>query len=94
MPAIQTFYEEFGSDATIVGIAFKASEAEVQTLVDQQGLTFPNIYDPSGAIPAAYSAGVPHYVFLDKAGRIADYFPGAPPDATVIKERIEQLLSE
>ena len=96
MPAIQTFHDEFGgSDAAIVGVAFGASEAEVRALVDQQGLTFPNVYDSNGALPVAYAvSGVPNYIFLDKAGRIANEIRGAPHDVNYIRELLVELKHE
>ena len=96
MPAVQEFHEEFnGVDADIVGIAISAPEPEVRALIDKQGLTFPIAYDPAGQLANVYGvSGVPFYIFIDKAGRIAHTIPGAPADVNVIKERISDLRAE
>ena len=91
---MQTFHEEL-DDAAIVGVAFGASEAEVSELINGQGLTFPNVYDPHGSVPATYEVGgVPNYIILDKSGRIAYEIRGAPRDLNSIKERLVELGRE
>ena len=77
-----------------MGIADSASEAEVRALIDRQGLTFPNIYDPEKGLRTQYAAGIPTYVFLDKAGRIAYKMPGAPRDVNIIKAVLVALQQE
>ena len=39
-------------------------------------------------------SGVPFYIFIDKAGRIAHTIPGAPTDVNTIKNWIEDLQAE
>lgn len=96
MPAVQGFHEAFNeADADIVGVAISALEPEVRALIDQQGLTFPMAYDPAGQLANVYGvSGVPFYVFIDKAGRIAHTIPGAPTDVNAIKDRIADLRAE
>ena len=90
-------HEEFNDNGpNIVGIAHASLEFEVRTMVDELGLTFPNIYDLHGRLPAAYDAstGVPSYFFLDKELRIAHEIRGAPGDVNVIKEKLIELQRE
>ena len=79
-----------------MGIAHAAPEFEVRALVDELGLTFPNIFDGYGRLPAAYDAstGVPSYFFLDKNLRIADQIRGAPRDVNIIREKLMELQRE
>ncbi len=96
MPSVQGFHEDYnGVDADIVGIAISAPEPEVRALIEKQGLTFPVAYDPAGQLSSVYGvSGVPFYIFIDKAGRIAHTIPGAPNDVNTIKNWIEDLQAE
>ena len=96
MPAVQGFHEEYhGVDADIVGIAISAPEPEVRALMDKQGLTFPIAHDPAGQLATVYGvSGVPFYIFIDKAGRVAHTIPGAPTDVNTIRNWIEDLNTE
>ena len=96
MPAVQDFHEEFnGVDADIVGVAISAPEPEVRALIDKQNLTFPIAYDPAGKLANVYNvSGVPFYIFIDKAGRVAHTIPGAPADVNAIRDWIEDLKAE
>ncbi len=96
MPAVQNFHEEFGgAGADFVGVAISAPEPEVRALIDKQRLTFPIAYDPAGQLANVYGvSGVPFYIFIDKAGRVAHTIPGAPANVNVIKERISDLGAE
>ena len=63
--------------------------------MEKQGLTFPIAYDPAGQLSSVYGvSGVPFYIFIDKAGRIAHTIPGAPTDVNTIKNWIEDLKAE
>lgn len=96
MPSVQGFHEDYnGVDADIVGIAISAPEPEVRALIEKQGLTFPVAYDPAGQLSSVYGvSGVPFYIFIDKAGRIAHTIPGAPTDVNTIKNWIADLQAE
>lgn len=80
----------------IVGVAYEDAESAVRSMVAEYELTFPNLYDPDGVVPVAYEADVtmPHYVFLDKKGRIAERINGAPRDVQVIKNILVELRTE
>lgn len=63
--------------------------------MDKQGLTFPVAYDPAGQLSGVYGvSGVPFYIFIDKAGRIAHTIPGAPSDVNTIRDLIQGLQAE
>ncbi len=63
----------------VLGVSqFNTTESETVAFVDRVGLSFPNIYDASAQLAAAYGVnGVPTYVFLDKQGRVAHTSVGA-----------------
>ncbi len=96
MPSVQDFHEEFdGTGADGVGVAISAPEPEVRALIDKQDLSFPIAYDPAGQLSSLYGvSGVPFYIFIDKAGRVAHTIPGAPADVNAIRDWIEDLKAE
>ncbi len=62
--------------------------------VERNGLTFPNFYDPDGAVATAYGIqGVPSYVFLDKEGHIAHRSSGAQ-GVGLIERVLDDLTAE
>ncbi len=75
----------------VIGVSqFRTTYADTVAFVERHELTFPNIYDPEAAVATAYGVnGVPSYVFLDKAGRIARTSTGARG-----VELIEAVLNE
>ena len=81
MPAVAALYREELLDAgvDIIGVSqFNTTEVATREFVERNELTFPNFYDPDAAVASAYGIrGVPSYVFLDKAGRVARTSAGA-----------------
>lgn len=81
MPAVGSLYRDqlSGAGIHVIGVSqFNTTEAASKEFVAQHNLTFPNLYDPDGAVASAYGIrGVPSYVFLDKEGRIARTSSGA-----------------
>ncbi len=81
-----------------MGLAYMATEDEVRALTDELQITFPNVYDPDPyqKVAVAFDAtgGVPRYVFLDKAGRIAHTIRGAPHDVNDISKVLLDLQQE
>ena len=79
----------------IVGVSqFNTSEAETRAFVERNGLSFPNLYDANAELARVYGVpGVPTYVFLDKAGRIAHRSVGAR-GVPLIQSRLNDLLQE
>ena len=65
-------YETTYRDACVhvLGIAqFNTSEDEVVQFANDNGLSFPNVYDGEAALADAYGIdGIPAYVFLDDHG--------------------------
>ena len=81
MPVVAERYREKFKTAgiNVIGVSqFRTTEADTIAFVERNRLTFPNIYDGQAQLASAYGIqGVPSYVFLDKAGRIAHRSAGA-----------------
>jgi len=93
LPAVASLYRDDLLDAgvDVIGVSqFNTTEVATREFVELHELTFPNFYDPDGAVATAYGIrGVPSYVFIDKEGRIARTSSGARG-----VELIEAILGE
>ena len=96
-PALEKLYRDDLLDAgiDIIGVSqFNTTKADTTSFVEENRLTFPNIYDPNSAIATAYGIrGVPSYVFLDKHGRIAHRSSGAR-GVQLIESVLNELAAE
>ena len=73
---------------------FNTTKGEAEQFVSEHGLTFNNIFDEEEGIARKYDVqGVPHYVYIDRQGRIARQTAGAR-GVQVISSILEQLVSE
>ena len=73
---------------------FNTSTQEAQEFEKQNKITFPSIFDEQALIASKYEVtGVPHYVYIDKKGRIATSTSGARGIA-VIEDILQALLKE
>lgn len=97
MPAVAALYREEleAAGIDVVGISqFNTTEAATIDFVERNELTFPNLYDDAALLAGVYQVpGVPTYVFLDKAGRIAHTSSGARGVA-LIESVLTQLAEE
>ena len=97
MPALQELYQQKLEDlgVEIVGITqFNTTKGDAQRFVSEHGLTFDNIFDEEAGIARRYDVqGVPHYVYIDRQGRIARETAGAR-GVQVINSILEQLVAE
>ena len=97
MPVVASLYrdklEAAGID--VIGVSqFNTTEADTVEFVEQNRLTFPNVYDERAELAQAYGIqGVPSYVFIDKEGRIAHVSSGAR-GVELIDSWLDQLLVE
>ena len=97
MPAVQQLYERKLREqgVRIVGVTqFNTTPDQAERFVAEHGLTFPNIYDQEAGIARKYDVqGVPHYVYIDRHGRIARETAGAR-GVQVIDAIMAQLVME
>ena len=97
MPALQGLYQQKLQDlgVEIVGITqFNTTKGEAERFVSEHGLTFNNIFDEEAGIAKKYDVqGVPHYVYIDRQGRIARQTAGSR-GIGVIEDILQALLNE
>ena len=97
MLALQSIYQDKlkSQGVKIIGVTqFNTSHQEAQAFEEQNKITFPSIFDEQAVIATTYGVtGVPHYVYIDKKGRIATYTSGARGIA-VIEDILQALLKE
>ena len=97
MPVVAERYRQKFAAAgiSVIGVSqFRTTEAETIAFVESNRLTFPNIYDQEARLASLYGIqGVPSYVFLDKAGRIAHRSAGAR-GVGLIESWLDNLLAE
>lgn len=72
MPLLQDRYDRYAPDLTILAVNFNESEADVQSYVDELGLTFEVLLDPGGVVNGqVYRVlGYPTTVVVDREGLI------------------------
>lgn len=71
LPAMQALATDPAVDMQLVTVVSRMERAEVQRFAAEQGLTFPIIVDPAGAIAKEYAvSGIPFTYFIDQNGQI------------------------
>lgn len=71
MPDIQEKFEKHSPDFHVLAINFDEPKPQVQSFVEELGLTFDVLLDPGGEIQSLYRVrGYPTSVFVDQAGII------------------------
>ena len=92
MPALQQLYKDLGPKGLriiAVSIDDGASQQDVQSFVNQLGLTFEVLHDKSGDIQRVYqTTGVPESFLLDKNGVIVKKVIGEHPWSSPSNQRI------
>ena len=99
MPFIQEVYEKYKDEEVIilavdVLAAEKIGIEEVNEFLDENGFTFPVLYDMDGSTSQQYKVrGFPTTYIIDKEGYIADFVSGAM-EKDVMMEKIENVLNQ
>ncbi|WP_182354556.1 TlpA family protein disulfide reductase [Flaviflexus huanghaiensis] len=89
VPHIQDAQEEHGDKVDIVAIYVNEGAEAVRSYVDQVGLTYTHMLDPTTEIAAAYrTMGVPAHYFINSDGTISSIHVGA-----VSPSQIEEALA-
>ncbi len=107
MPSMQNLYQDLkGTDFEILAVSIDAAPGQVdaggrpggdlQAFVNELGLTFPILHDPSGKIEATYqTTGVPETFLVGRDGLIYKKVAGGTDwAAPVNQELVRRLLGE
>lgn len=76
MPDLQKIYEE-NDDIVVLAVSVMETQEEVETYVDENGLSFPVVLDEEGMMGSLYLVrGMPTTYFINKEGVILGSIPG------------------
>jgi cytochrome c biogenesis protein CcmG/thiol:disulfide interchange protein DsbE len=97
-PALETSYEAYkDSDVVVLGVNLTDQDSlkEVESFVQEFGLTYPILLDRDGAVGLLYQLnGLPTTFFINRQGVIRTVVVGGPMSATFIRSKVETLLKE
>ena len=95
-PALETAYESYkDSDVVILGVNLTDQDSlkDVESFVQEFGLTYPILLDRDGAVGLLYQLnGLPTTFFISHEGIIRTVVVGGPMSETFIRSKIEALL--
>lgn len=98
MPMMQDMYEEYGNGGlAIFAVDVGETKAEVESFMQELGLTFPALLDQDKRVYRNYnkSNGIPQTYIIDKNGIIRDYVPGSFASlirAKEVRDKVVELL--
>ncbi len=92
-PALVKVYQEFqGQPVEFVGVALWDNVGDAEVYLQQEGVTYPNGFDGSGAIAIDYGVrGIPEKYFIGRDGVLVKKLIG-PLTETVLRDTINELL--
>jgi len=97
-PALEMSYEAYQDlDVVILGVNLTDQDSlkEVESFVQEFGLTYPILLDRDGAVGLLYQlSGLPTTFFINREGVIHTVVIGGPMSETSIRSKIEALLKE
>jgi peroxiredoxin len=97
-PALETSYKSYkDSDVVILGVNLTDQDSlkDVESFVQEFGLTYPILLDRDGAVGILYQlSGLPTTFFISREGIIRTVVVGGPMSETFIRSKIEALLKE
>jgi thiol-disulfide isomerase/thioredoxin len=94
-PGLQRLHEGYGGRGVqFLGIDFKDDPAAARTYLDEFGVTYPSVADPSGRL--AHEFGIPYLpatILVDPGGQMRFLMVGAQPE-DVVREHVDGLLAD
>jgi cytochrome c biogenesis protein CcmG/thiol:disulfide interchange protein DsbE len=97
-PALETSYKSYkDSDVVILGVNLTDQDSlkDVESFVQEFGLTYPILLDRDGVVGLLYQLnGLPTTFFISREGIIRTVVVGGPMSETFIRSKIEALLKE
>lgn len=97
-PALEMAYKTYkDADVVVLGVNLTDQDSlkDVQSFVQEFGLTYPILLDHDGAISLLYQLnGLPKTFFMNRQGVIRTVIVGGPMSETFIRSKVETLLKE
>jgi peroxiredoxin len=98
MPAMQIVYNDYkdqGLSILAVNSTIQDQQSNALDFVNENGLTFPVLFDFDGGVTAAYHIdALPTSFFIGRDGIIQDVVIGGPMPEALLREQIENLLKQ
>lgn len=94
MPALQSIYEEYGDQVTMIGINLSEDKVTVSNFVQQVGVTFPILFDRNRMTEKKFGLRqYPTTFFVRPDGKVMEMLFGLPLKEEQIRSRVEALLA-
>lgn len=97
-PALETSYESYEDSGVIilgVNLTDQDSLKDIESFVQEFGLTYPILLDRDGSVGLMYQlSGLPTTFFINREGIIRTVVVGGPMSETFIRSKIEAILKE
>ncbi|GAA4317158.1 TlpA disulfide reductase family protein [Klenkia terrae] len=80
-PQFQEVYDDVADQGVqFLGLNVKDQQQLAEAFVDNQGITFPSLFDPAGEVALAFrdypASAIPSTIVLDRYGRVAAVYTG------------------
>ena len=94
-PALQDVYQRYRAEGVrFVGVNWRDQSAAAKDWIRRFGVTYPNVFDPSGAVGASFAIrGAPDTYIVDRTGTIRYAVFGAA-SASEISCLIQRVLEQ
>lgn len=98
MPHLQKLHEDFADQGlTVIGINTDppGTTSKIKPFVNRYGITYTTLLDPDNNVLDKYNPTreLPYAVLVDRAGNVAEIFPGyRKGDEVLLREKIADLL--
>jgi peroxiredoxin len=96
MQTIEKIYNEYKAQGFIVlavNMTYQDEASNILPFITEQGLTFPILLEPNGAMAKDYQLrSLPSSFFINRDGIINEVVIGGPMSEKLLRQRIEALL--
>lgn len=95
IPAVERLHADYqGKAVRVLGVSIDEDIDALRAFVKKKGTPYPVLMDSDSAVASAYGAdGIPHFVVVDKDGRLVDQWSGfAPGFSDDWRKTIDRLL--
>ena len=92
-PYLEWAYRKYGRDVIFLGVVFEDSEENTKAFIEQNGGTFPQLFDARSTVAVDYAvAGVPETYFIDRSGKIVSKYAMGPINPPLLDKYIAEIL--